>query len=275
MAGTLKTSQFNSASVANPTDEVPLLQGGQLKRVQVKVLTGNPDVGYQASGESWVYSSWSSTTRIGVVTVPSDATTKYTKGMRVRIAQATGGTKYAIIMDITTTTLVLFFPTGTTLNNEAITSSFYSPLYAPVGFPTDPDLWTLKASLAANSSVSSPAAATWYNALSLVVGQGKWLMDYEATEWIVKGSAPVCWGYVTLSTESNTNSDPEMGGMCYSANTTEQMATVKRQKVMTFAAQQTMYLNYAINQSGNTSVAIYSSTEAQTISVIRARCAYI
>lgn len=134
MAGTLKTSQFNSATVANPTDEVPLLQSGQLKRVQVKVLTGNPDVGWQASGESWVFSSWNSTTNVGVVTVPSDATTKYMEGMFVRIAQATGGTKYGMIITVTATTMSIWMPTFT-LNNEAITTSSYSPLAHPVGLP--------------------------------------------------------------------------------------------------------------------------------------------
>ena len=134
MAGTLKTSQFNSATVANPTDEVPLLQAGQLKRVQVKVLTGNPDVGWQASGESWVFSSYNSSSNTGIVTVPSDATTKYMVGMFVRIAQATGGTKYGRIIAVTSTTLSIWM-LGYTLNNEAVTSSSYSPLAHPVGLP--------------------------------------------------------------------------------------------------------------------------------------------
>jgi len=132
MAGTLKTSQFNSATVANPTDEVPLLQGGQLKRVQVKVLTGNPDVGWQGSGESWAFSSYSSTTRRGVVTVPSDATVKYNVGMKVRFSQATGGTKYGRVVAVTSTTLTIFMLNGATLTNETISSPVYSPLAAPV-----------------------------------------------------------------------------------------------------------------------------------------------
>lgn len=137
MAGTLKTSQFNSATVANPTDEVPLLQGGQLKRVQVKVLTGNPDVGWQATGESWSFSSWNATLHLGVATVPSDATVKYVVGMWVRFSQATGGTKWGKIVSVTTTTITFQMPNGTSLANEAITSPVYSPLYRPVGAPSD------------------------------------------------------------------------------------------------------------------------------------------
>lgn len=134
MAGTLKTSQFNAATVANPTDEVPLLQGGQLKRVQVSVLTGNPDAGWIATGESWTFSSFNSATRIGVVIVPSNATTKYVQGMKVRFSQATGGTKYGVIVAVTTTTLAIFFLSGITLNNEAILTPNYSMSYMPTGY---------------------------------------------------------------------------------------------------------------------------------------------
>lgn len=132
MAGTQKTSQFTAATVANPTDEVPLLQSGVLKRVQVKTLVGNPDVGWLATGESWSYSSYNSTTRVGVVTAPSDATTKYNKDMKVRFSQTTGGTKYARIKSVTSTTITLFMLNSSTLTNESITTPVYSPLYAPV-----------------------------------------------------------------------------------------------------------------------------------------------
>ncbi len=176
MAGTLKTSQFNSATVANPTDEVPLLQGGQLKRVQVKVLTGNPDIGWVASGESWVFSSFSSTTRIGVVTVPSDATTKYSLGNRVRVSQATGGVKYGIIHYITSTALHIFFPAGTTLNNEAITSSFYTSIDTPIGFIKNPDIWSLESSLTTDGVLTGIATNSWYNinSHSVAYGVGAW-----------------------------------------------------------------------------------------------------
>lgn len=142
MAGTLKTSQFNSATIANPTDEVPLLQGGQLKRVQVKVLTGNPDVGWQASGEKWTFSSWNATTRRGVIVVPSDATVKYAPMMWVRFSQATGGTKWGRIVSLTSTTLTIAMSTGQTLTNETLSTPVYSPLSAPQGSPSFPFTYT-------------------------------------------------------------------------------------------------------------------------------------
>lgn len=132
--GAQKTSQFNQATTVTQADQVPLLQGGELKRVTVGVLTGAPDFGWQATGESWNFSSWNSATSIGVVTVPSDATVKYAVGQFVRISQATGGTKYAKILSITTTSLTLWMP-GYTLTNEAISTPVYSPLGRPTGIP--------------------------------------------------------------------------------------------------------------------------------------------
>ena len=126
---TSQLTQLTAAQVAQG-DFLPIVDvsAGQTKYITVKDLTGAPDFGWAATGESWSYSSWDSTRRMGVVTVPTDATTKYTPKMRVRFSQTTGATKYAIIHAVSATTLTLHFPSGTTLNNEAITSPVYSGL---------------------------------------------------------------------------------------------------------------------------------------------------
>lgn len=138
MAGAQKVSQFPAATSVATTDEVPILQGGVTKRVTVAKLTGAPDFGYQATGESWTFASFNSTTRIGVVNVPSDATTKYSIGMWVRFAQTTGGTKWAIITAVTTSTLTLNMFYNQSLTNEAITTPVYSSLAQPYGAPKLP-----------------------------------------------------------------------------------------------------------------------------------------
>lgn len=107
----------------------------ETKRIPVGDLLGLPNVGWTAAGEVWSFVSWNSTTRIGVVQVPTDATTKYAVDNYVKITQATGGTKYAKILSLTSTQLTLWFPSGVTLNNEAITIPQYSPLASPVGVP--------------------------------------------------------------------------------------------------------------------------------------------
>jgi hypothetical protein len=94
-----------------------------------------------ASASTWSFSSYSSTTHLGVITVPSDATLTYRRGMWITITQATGGVKYGMITAVTSTTLTINF-FGYTLNNEAITVQGYSPLAAPYGTPVLPYVWT-------------------------------------------------------------------------------------------------------------------------------------
>ena len=108
------------------------------KKITVANAFGIPDFGWTAAGESWTYSSYTSSTRIGIVTVPSDATTKYSLGMKIKITQATGGTKYARITAVTSTTLSFLMLNSTTLNNEAITSPAYSTADTPYA-PTPVD----------------------------------------------------------------------------------------------------------------------------------------
>ncbi len=107
------------------------------KKITIANAFGIADYGWTASGESWTFSSFNSTLRTGVITVPSDATTKYPLGSKVKLTQSTGGTKYAKVVGVTSTTLTLQFPESITLNNEAITSTFYSLVENPTGFPAN------------------------------------------------------------------------------------------------------------------------------------------
>lgn len=110
---------------------------GQTKKVALSDLLGIPDLGWTSAAETWTYSSYNSTLHTAVVSVPSDATTKYSVGMWVRFAQSTGGTKWGKITAITTTTLTIQMSGSATLANETITDNYYSPLAHPVGAPAD------------------------------------------------------------------------------------------------------------------------------------------
>lgn len=209
MAGAQKTSQFTPATTVAVNDEVPLLQGGVLKRVTVAKLTGNVDLGWVASGESWTFVSFSSTTRIGIVTVPSDATIKYTPGNRVRIQQATGGVKYGIIHAVSSTQLTIFFPTGTTLVNEAITSPVYSALDSPVGFNKDPELWTL-ITRKTTRTTQGASVNTYYNiGGNLPIGVGKWLLSAADLGLITHNAA----GYMGFTSVLSTTSSGVSGNI--------------------------------------------------------------
>ncbi len=111
------------------------------KKITVANAFGIPNLGYTASGETWTFSSWTASTKRGVITVPTDATVKYSVGMWVKITQTTGGTKYGQIVALTSTTLTVYFATAT-LNNETISTPFYSGQFAVLGVTPGPRHFT-------------------------------------------------------------------------------------------------------------------------------------
>lgn len=254
---TSQLTQLTAAQVAQG-DFLPIVDvsAGQTKYVTVKDLTGLPDTGWLATGESWAYSSWSATTRIGVITVPTDATTKYTAGMRVRFSQTTGGVKYGIIHLVAATQLTVFFPTGTTLNNEAITTPVYSPLDTPLGFDKNPDLWTLSTKDTAQRSQLTITTGVWYNigSLSLTVPAGAWLLSYKVSAQHNPTTAVGGQVYATLSSGNSTESDNDFScyaeGYTASANVASFDVPMFITKHVKFASNTPMYLNAKSMQAG-------------------------
>lgn len=83
--------------------------------------------GWVPADETWVYAS--ATT----VTVPTDATTKYSEGMLVKLTQPTDGDKYYVITNVASTVLTLQGIGGADLDNEAITNPYFSTSLSPFG----------------------------------------------------------------------------------------------------------------------------------------------
>jgi Concanavalin A-like lectin/glucanases superfamily len=90
--------------------------------------TPAPASGWNSAGESWTYAS--STT----ITVPSDATTKYSLGDKIRLKQG-GGYKYFYVTDLTSTVLTVTGGSDYSVANASITDNDYSKVVTPVGFP--------------------------------------------------------------------------------------------------------------------------------------------
>lgn len=174
------------------------------KKITVANAFGVPETTWTATGESWTFASWDSTTRIGTITVPTDATTKYQAGNRIKITQTTGGTKYGIIHKVAATLLTVFFPSGTTLNNETISTPFYTALDSPFGFDKDPDLWTLVYRKTTRTTQGSAAVNTWYNlGGSLSIGIGEWLLSVNDIGIITVTAT----GYLSFTSALSTTSD--------------------------------------------------------------------
>lgn len=100
-----------------------------------KLANSSIDIGAKASvfdgwvgvTDSWTYAS--ATT----VTVPSDATAKYSVGDKVKFVQTS--TKYFYITAVASTTLTLYGGSDYTVANAAISSINYSKAATPLGFP--------------------------------------------------------------------------------------------------------------------------------------------
>lgn len=249
------------------------------KKITVANAFGIPDYGWTTTGETWTYSSWSSTTRIGVITVPTDATTKYTPGMRIRISQSTGGTKYGIIHAVTSTTLSVFFPSGTTLNNETISTPYYSSLKTPFGFDADPTNWKLEIQ---DSNNRAPTASSTYVSFTtaLTVGIGAWNMFVYAPLSLTISGANNRYGHVTASTDGVNQTHPSLTVGCrYSPSGTSTAGTQGVQSGSTGFAQLTSEQTFTlIGKVGNTTGVTSFSAEGSFGSVpiiIRAISAYL
>lgn len=248
-----RNSQLTELLVVAQDDYLTIVDtsAGQSKRVSVKNLTGLPDVGWTGTGEAWTFLSWDSSTRTGVVTVPSDATTKYTKGMRVRISQSTGGTKYAIIHSISSTTLTLFFMSGQTLNNEAISTPVYSPLFAPYGFDAKPSNWQLEIVDSSARQGNTPTKAAWYKpsgaTTALNIGIGEWLVEYYVPNRVhAAATSTWCTTQATLSTTTNSETNSEFTSTASSdqasSGTITLMVSFWKRRRLTLAAKTTFNL---------------------------------
>lgn len=207
-----KFTQLTELTEAAQDDYLAVVDtsAGTTKKISVANLVGNVDLGWVATGESWSYSSWDSDTRTGEITVPTDATTKYTAGMRIRISQSTGGTKYGIITKVAATTLTVFFPTSTTLENEAISSPVYSTQKIPLGFPADHVSWSLEVSSSSSRSLSVGTTAWQDMTDAITIPIGAWHIFFKAKPRINQSSSSVRNITVTLSSDGSTETDSKI-----------------------------------------------------------------
>ena len=186
------------------------------KKITVANAFGVPEATWTAAGETWTYSAWNSSTRIGVITVPTDATTKYQAGNRIKITQTTGGTKYGIIHVVATTALHVFFPSGTTLNNETISSPYYTALDSPKGFDKDESLWRIEV-LPTSNTGNTPSKNTWYRPSTtgvITYGAGKWNVGYLASVRVAGSGSS--WASQTTTLSTTTNSETITESTAYS-----------------------------------------------------------
>lgn len=236
--------------------------------------------GWEDSNETWTYSSYDSTNKTGVITVPSDATLKYQPGDRVKFTQTT--VKYGIVTKVTSTALTIYFGTDYSLANATISSNYYSHIKSPVGFPLDPTKWTVEVTSTSQCQKSSPTAGTWYgdSALSstgpsISVPIGAWNLSYQAALTFDKATTTSIAASISLSTSASSESDvdfTENHELDGASGTLVLITGAARQKYISVSSATTYYLIVKAVTASLNSVRIQGNL---TKTAIRAVCAYL
>lgn len=211
------------------------------------------------------------------VSTSEDLTDLISLGMRLRLTQSTGGTKYFIVVAITNSTIKLYGGTDYTLANEAITSPVFSSAKVPFGFPSNPEKWTEVTTDNQTRTQSSPSNGTWYNlgSISLNIPIGVWSLEYFVNMNVVTSGAHDVDMYVTLSTANNSESDSSMS--LRNALTTPSNGNIdfltpaNRRRYLTLASKTSYYLN----AKTSTSPSSINYLGADGLTIIRAVCAYL
>lgn len=228
---------------------------------------------------SWVeisglsYTSWDSTNKIGVMATSSDLTALFGVGARIRISQSTGGTKYFIVVAISSSSITGFFGTDYTLNNEAISASHYSTQKAPIGFPLNPAKWAVTTTSSSNRSTTSTSYASLTDAITLPIGAWR-LMFSVPLESAGSGAAGAILAYATLSSSGTTETNPELTLLTVHNGVGTGLEAALA--VHTVIADIIVAANTTFTMIGKQSGGGTASVEASTRStIIRAVCAYL
>ena len=232
--------------------------------------------GWMFTNQTWTYESSDDPTY--TFTIEENSTGTYSRGMRLKLDQSTGGTKHFILTDISfsgsSTTVTVYGGTDYDLENERISNPYYSIMKAPFGFPLSPIKWTEEASDTTLRSQATPVQNTWYNlgSFNLSIPIGIWKIYYmvvalsqdtTATNWSV---------FATLSTANNSESDVDL--TCYQlfGNNINAGSPYYREKYLDLSAKTTYYLN---TKTGSVTLDTLFNRNSQSKAFIRAVCTYL
>ena len=216
------------------------------------------------------YYSYDSTNKTVVWSTASDWSGKIGPGTRLRVVQSTGGTKYMIVVAITSTTITCYMGTDYSAASETVTNPVYSNMKAPLGFPLDPTKWTVSMSSANDRSTASGSWANLTDAITL--GIGVWKVYGRIPMHTVVG-ATTGKGRVTWSSDASSETNPELTTFVINESSTSNNR-----------AGGSMLFNNVLNLAAATTFTMLGTTSNGTLYVrglndqpttFRAVCAYL
>jgi hypothetical protein len=227
---------------------------------------------------TFTFVSWDSTAYTGVVNSNLDLTSYLSVGMKVKFTQ-NSAIKYAFITAITSTQLTLFLGTDYSLNNSAISNSYYSMLKAPFGFPMQVEKWTKQYRyFGANQFMSSPVVGTWYNVNSTAmdVPIGNFLLEYSCAVFVTTTAGRTAARInSTLSTSPTTEVDQDFTsfiGVSGASSILTSFTMCKISKYISVNSKTSYYLNLRTQNDGQDLLGLGS---LYTPTIIKAVCAYL
>lgn len=157
---------------------------------------------------TFTFVSYDSDTLTGVVNSNLDLTSYLSVGMKVKFTQ-NSAIKYAFITAISTTQLTLFLGTDYTINNSAISNTYFSMLKSPYGFPTNPNKWSLFKLITNDYIFTDTASATFisFKGINLSLPIGCWKLIFSGTSYsdrVVINKNCLFTLSTTLTSETNT-----------------------------------------------------------------------
>lgn len=182
-------------------------------------------------------------------------------------------TEYAIVTNVTSTTVTVFTGTDYNIPNLTLSTPYYSTHKTPYGFPSSATKWLVETLNRNNVSQGSAGEGTWYNLGSeqLSIPTGQWLAGYEVTlqHSATSGDRGV---KSTLSTGSSSESSREF--TVYGEQNATSIFAVPAAKngALNLTAQTIYYLNTA-GVAVSTSTVLNRGDVATT--KIFAECAYV
>jgi hypothetical protein len=201
-------------------------------------------------------------------------------GKKIKYTQH-GSVKYGIVVAVGAytggnTDVTVFHGTDYDAENTgtyAITLLNYSCALTPIGFPMNPDKWSvIFATSTTYQTQDSPTSDIWYNALSGAIPIGLWNIKLKVVSGAYRGTAGYCGQKITLSTANNSESDSGFTSGANPGNMVQMFYIHAVEKVLELAAKTTYYLNFCTVSSSISWVGIRGEVGT---TICKAVCAYL
>ena len=216
------------------------------------------------------------------VTCSGDYTYTIPVGARITLIHS-GATKYFIVVKTSysspNTTFTLYGGTDYTLAAGAITNPYYSIAKAPVGFPLDPDKWTISLVDSTDCYQNNPVKDVYYNpgGLSINLPIGIWEVFFQVIA--VSASSAGLWTevYVGLSTSTTSFTNQSLRGRGYLGTASDGaqifIGPIARRSVLTITSNTTYYVICKTGLPNQSVIGFNGESDAST--EVHAVCAYL